>query len=153
MNLSKLWEIVKDRGAWCCSPWGYEESLMTMTERIQPTIGLIELFEKYTKIKQEKHNLVHHQKANTVGNLWYISIKYSSTLSLKYTYKWSEVAQSCRTLCNPMDCSLSGSSVHGIFQARVLEWIAISFSRGSSRTRIEPGSPALQADALPSENK
>ena len=45
------------------------------------------------------------------------------------------VAQSCPTLCDPMDCSLSGSSVHGIFQARVLEWIAISFSRGSSRPR------------------
>ena len=44
----------------------------------------------------------------------------------------SEVAQSCPTLCDPMDCSLSGSSIHGIFQARVLEWIAISFSRGSS---------------------
>ena len=47
----------------------------------------------------------------------------------------SEVAQSCPTLCNPMDCSLPGSSVHGIFQARVLEWVAISFSRGSSRPR------------------
>ena len=46
-----------------------------------------------------------------------------------------EVAQSCPTLCNSMDCSLSGSSVHGIFQARMLEWIAISFSRGSSRPR------------------
>ena len=41
----------------------------------------------------------------------------------------SEVAQSCPILCDPMDCSLSGSSVHGIFQARVLEWIAISFSK------------------------
>ena len=44
------------------------------------------------------------------------------------------------TLCSPMDCSLSGFSVHGIFQARVLEWIAVSFSRGSSwprnRTRV-----------------
>ena len=40
-------------------------------------------------------------------------------------------AQSCPTLCNPMDCSPPGSSVHGIFQARVLEWVAISFSRGS----------------------
>ena len=50
-------------------------------------------------------------------------------------WKWSEVAQSCLTLCDPMDCSLSGSSVHGIFQARVLEWIVISFSRGSSRLR------------------
>ena len=39
----------------------------------------------------------------------------------------SEVTQLCPTLCNPMDCSLSGSSVHGIFQARVLEWVAISF--------------------------
>ena len=40
----------------------------------------------------------------------------------------SEVAQSCLTLSDPMDCSLPGSSVHGIFQARVLEWGAISFS-------------------------
>ena len=44
----------------------------------------------------------------------------------------SEVPQSCPTLCDPMDYSLPGSSVHGIFQARVLEWVAISFSRGSS---------------------
>ena len=49
--------------------------------------------------------------------------------------KWSEVAQSCPTLCDPTDCSLPGSSVHGIFQARVLEWVAISFSRGSSWPR------------------
>ena len=38
-------------------------------------------------------------------------------------------AQSCPTLCNPMDCSLPGSSVHGILQARILEWVAIAFSR------------------------
>ena len=49
--------------------------------------------------------------------------------------KQSEVAQSCPTLCDPIDCSLPGSSVHGIFQAIVLEWVAISFSRGSSRPR------------------
>ena len=40
----------------------------------------------------------------------------------------SEVAQSCPTLGNPMDCSIPGSSIHGIFQARVLEWVAIAFS-------------------------
>ena len=40
----------------------------------------------------------------------------------------SEVAQSCPTLSDPMDCSLPGSSIHGIFQARVLEWVAIAFS-------------------------
>ena len=49
--------------------------------------------------------------------------------------EWSEVAQLCPTLCDPMDCNLSGSSVHGIFQAIVLEWIAISFSSGSSWPR------------------
>ena len=42
----------------------------------------------------------------------------------------SEVAQSCPTPSDPMDCSLPGSSVHGIFQARVLEWGAIAFSSG-----------------------
>ena len=44
----------------------------------------------------------------------------------------SELTQSCPTLCDPMDCSLPGSSVHRILQARILEWVAISFSRGSS---------------------
>ena len=46
-----------------------------------------------------------------------------------YVYK---VTQLCLTLCNPTDCSLSSSSVHGISQARILKWVAISFSRGSS---------------------
>ena len=45
------------------------------------------------------------------------------------------VAQSCLTLCNPMDCSPPGSSVHGILQARILAWVAIPFSRGSSQPR------------------
>ena len=63
----------------------------------------------------------------------------------------SEVAQSCPTLCDPMDCSPPGSSVHGILQARILEWVAISFSRGSSRPRDRTQVPALQADALTSE--
>ena len=47
----------------------------------------------------------------------------------------SEVAQSCPTLCDPMDHSLPGPSIHGIFQARILEWVAISFSKRSSQPR------------------
>ena len=47
----------------------------------------------------------------------------------------SEVAHSCLTLGDPMDCSPPGSSVHGILQERILEWVAISFSRGSSQPR------------------
>ena len=58
------------------------------------------------------------------------------------------VTQSCPTLFNPMDCSPPGSSVHRILQARILEWVAIPFSRDPG---IEPQSPALQAGALPSE--
>ena len=49
--------------------------------------------------------------------------------------QFSSVAQSCPTLCDPVDCNLLDFSVHGIFQARILEWVAISFSRGSSRPR------------------
>ena len=46
-----------------------------------------------------------------------------------------KLLQSCLTLCDPMDCSPPGSSVHGILQARILEWFAISFSKGSSQPR------------------
>ena len=62
-----------------------------------------------------------------------------------------KVTQSCLTLWDAMDSSLLGSSVHAILQARVLEWVAIPFSRGSSTTEIEPRSPALQAHSLPAE--
>ena len=56
---------------------------------------------------------------------------------LEHSSRESEVVQSCLTLCDPMDCSLPCSSIHGIFQARVLEWVAISFSIGSSQPRVQ----------------
>ena len=64
----------------------------------------------------------------------------------------NEVAQSCPTLSNPMDCSLLGSSIHGIFQARVLEWGATAFSMNdyywsinpSVETDVSPGQPHLE---------
>ena len=59
------------------------------------------------------------------------------------------VAKLCLTVCSPMDCSLPGSSVHGILQARILQWAAFSFSRGSSQPRNRTRPPALQADTLP----
>ena len=58
-----------------------------------------------------------------------LSELYFSLLTYMVNKMKSEVTQSCPTLCNPMDCSLPCSSVHGVFQARVLVWIAISFSR------------------------
>ena len=63
-------------------------------------------------------------------------IKFSLSHPIVFSKTWeSEITQSCPTLCNPMDCSLPRFSVHGIFQARIPEWVAISFSRGSSQPR------------------
>ena len=62
-----------------------------------------------------------------------------------------KVAQSYLTLCYPMGYTLSGSSVHGILQARILEWVAIPFPGDLPNQGIEPRSPALQADSLLSE--
>ena len=56
-------------------------------------------------------------------------------LTHKLEWKWKLVAQSCLALCDPLDCSPPGSSVCGILQARILEWVAISYSRGSSWPR------------------
>ena len=81
-------------------------------------------------------------------------LKYSCCLALEGSgpeseTEGSEVTQSCPTRCNPMDCSLPGCSIHGIFPARVLEWVAISFSRGNlPDPGIEPGSPTLQTDVF-----
>ena len=61
-------------------------------------------------------------------------------------YMKVKVAQLCPTLCNCMDYT-----VQGILQARILEWVAVPFSRGSSQPRIKPRSPALQAGSLPAE--
>ena len=66
---------------------------------------------------------------NGIGTL----IKEGLTLFLSSPFSISCALQSCLTLCNPMDYSPPGSSVHGILQARILEWVATSYSRGSSR--------------------
>ena len=59
----------------------------------------------------------------------------SQTEKDTYHKKESEIAQPCPTLCDSVDYSIPDSSVHGILQARILEWVAISFSRGSSQPR------------------
>ena len=71
------------------------------------------------------------------GKSWYLSNRTNNQSCTHYTsmYMVSEVAQLCLTLCDPVDCSLPASSLRGILQARILEWVAISFSRGSSRSR------------------
>ena len=75
-------------------------------------------------------------KVHLVKAMVFPVVMYGCELDHKESWKKeSTVAQSWPTLCNPMDCSLPASSIHRIFQARVLKWVAISFSRGSSRPR------------------
>ena len=76
------------------------------------------------------------------------------TFNEHYTNLKVKITQSCPTLCNSTDCSPPRSSILLIFQARILEWVAMSSSRGSSQPRMEPISPVLPAlleDSLPSE--
>ena len=65
--------------------------------------------------------------------------------------KESEVAQSCLTLCDPMDCSLPDSSIHGIFQARYCSGLPFPSPGDLPYPGLEPRSPAMQADSLPTE--
>ena len=72
-------------------------------------------------------------------------------IAIKILCMYALVAQLCPTLWNPMNYSLQGSPVHGILQARILEWITIPFSRGSSRTRDQTLVSCITGRFLPSE--
>ena len=76
------------------------------------------------------HSFIH--STNTIEHLLYVGI-----------YIVVLVVQSCPTLCDPMDCSLPGSSVHEILQARILGWVAIPFSRGSSPPKDQTQVPGI----------
>ena len=76
-----------------------------------------------------------HEMALPFRCQWQVMPPRLPTTSNQRKESESEVAQSCRTLCSPVDCSLPGSSIHQILQARILEWVAISFSVESSRPR------------------
>ena len=112
-----------------------------------PRTGEIKQFAQgYTVNKQPRK--YHHQVC--YQNPGYLPLLSRATSCFRGTWKTMRsvlFTQSCLILCNPVDYTPPGSSVHGILQARILEWVAIPISRGSSRAR----SPALQADFFPSE--
>ena len=73
------------------------------------------------------------------------------TISEERVYMCAKSLQLCLTLCDSMECSPPGSSIHGILQAKILQWVAISSFKGSSQLGIElasPATPPLQADSL-----
>ena len=92
---------------------------------------------------QKNIGKVHCDDPSKTWSLACIRIPEGVTIWRYCFYSESEVTQSCTTLCNPVDWSLTGSSVHGIFQATVLEWVAISSSRGSFWPRNETRVPRI----------
>ena len=89
----------------------------------------ISVFTRISIRPQEKCLMIHNsvQKDSPLSGILVYLVLTISTLFCACL-----VTQSCLTLCDPMDCSLPGSSIHGFLQARILEWVAIPFSRGSS---------------------
>ena len=114
--------MVKDRETWCAAVHGVTKSWTRLSDWTTTTIGNLQCCA----------NLCCMAKTQLYTYMHSVLIFFSIMV---YNRKENEVTQSCLTLCDPMDCSLPGSSVHGIFQARVLEWVAISFSRRSSWPR------------------
>ena len=92
----------------------------------------LDMTEHHLPITHEKTLHMDVTRWSTLKSDWL----YSLQPKMEKLYEWvSEVIQSCPTLCDPMDCSLLGSYIHGIFQSRIMEWVAISFSGRSSQPR------------------
>ena len=85
--------------------------------------------------------------------MWSQRVRHDWTTELNWAiaYVHAQSLQSCPTLWDLIDCSLPGSSVHGILQARILDWVAMPPLGNLPNPGIEPGSPALQADSLPTQ--
>ena len=138
MNVSKLREIVEDRGAWRAAVHGVaktrtQPSNWTTTAIYMVNLGwwgcyLFQLIGEQKESERSKVCLDSKPRSYTLC----FSLHYNR---ITYALLAHSIAWSCLTLCDPLDCSPPGSSVQGILQARILEWVAISSSRGSSWPR------------------
>ena len=118
------WRIPGDRGAWQATVHRVAKSQTWLKWLSAASIPYS--IPRKEGIKGRKEKRLSSERVN---------LKSQISCPARESESESEVAQSCPTLFDPIDCSLSGSSLRGILQARILEWVAISFSRGSSGTR------------------
>ena len=107
------------------------------------------LFKVLHKVSK-KNQLTHGSETQNAVTKMHL-VKVTGVYTYFYGTTLCSVAQPCLTLCNSMDCSLPGSSVLGILQARILEWVAMLSSRDLPNPRIESRPPTLQVNSLPSE--
>ena len=140
----------------CCSPWGHKES--DTTEQLNNNnlkqfkfcpklyLRLLLLLSRLSHVRlcATPETAAHQapRPCDSPGKNRGVGCHF--LLQCMKVKSESEVAQSCQTLGDPMDCSLPGSSVHGIFQARVLEWGAIAFSKTLPRTCVLQDSLMVQ---------
>ena len=114
--------------------------------RLEPSVS-----QHFCRLKRKKVPPCRSGTQNSLPTPTQMTLVDTTVSTAKERKKERKLSQSCPTLCDPVDCSPPGSSVHGILQARILEWVAISFSRDLPDPGIEPRSPSLQTDALTSE--
>ena len=125
MSLSKLRELVMEREGWRAAVHGVAKSQTRLSN--------------WTELKDIMHTkclaVFHKNKSSITTTYHVLSLLLVLFLFSVLCVCVCKLLQSCLTLCDPMDCTLPDSSVHGILQARILEWIAMPSSRGSSRLR------------------
>ena len=156
VSVSEPQELVMDREAWHGAIHGVAKSRTRLSNWTELKNGCIVIYEFFNQVFKSFMFWTSFPKSNSefyfpyAVSSWATAELYEAINSVCMPGD-GLVAQSCLTLWDPMDCCPPGSPVHGIFQARILEWFAISFSRGSSWPRDQTQVSCITGDSLPNE--